>query len=97
RLQIARYPCVELGRGHRLSVDDLEDGVEAGCRPEGRTAGEALVEDRSQRIDVGCRTDVLVPLGLLRRHVRWRPHHRAGVGLTLFAELLGETEVGDLG
>ena len=37
-----------------------------------------LVEDRPQRVDVGALVDDLVAAGLLRRHVRDGPDHRAG-------------------
>ena len=51
----------------------LWDSPGCGFRPE-----TELVEDRAQRVDVGALIDHLVAAGLLGRHVRDGPDHRAG-------------------
>jgi len=66
---------------------------------ERRPAGQALVQQRAQGVDV-CRRSRIAHLArrLLRRHVRRRPHDRArlahvtGIGV----DPLGQAEVGDL-
>ena len=42
-----------------------------------RLPREQLVEQRAERVDVGARVDVALPLDLLGRHVRGRAHERA--------------------
>jgi hypothetical protein len=98
RLQVGRQLRVEPARRHRLVANDLEQGVVDGGGLEGRAAGQALVQDRSQSVHVGQRPDVFFALGLSRRHVRWRSHDGAGLrhgGVAV--EAFGEAEVGDLG
>ncbi len=65
---------------------------------EGRPAGEHLVEDRSQRIDVGRRADLAgQSLRLLGGHVAGRPHDLAADGVAILdLQPLGQAEVGDL-
>ena len=63
-------------------------------------AGEALVEQAAERVDIGARIHRLLP-PLLRRHVRRRAVPLAGLGerqaaLGGLAEQLGDAEVGDL-
>ena len=58
RLQVAGDPGHEPGGRHDLVFDDLADRLDR-CFPlERRTAGEHLVKDRSQRIDVRGRADL---------------------------------------
>ena len=47
---------------------------------DGQLAGEHLVEDHAQGIDVGAVVDLLRMLDLLGGHVLWRAHHLAGAG-----------------
>ena len=49
---------LELPRCDRLSVEDLGEGLHRGGRLERRPAGQQLVEDRSQPVDVDGRTGV---------------------------------------
>ena len=70
---------------------------------ERRGAGQELVEQDAQRIDVGARVDVeVVELGLLGRHVeRCAEHHLMGGVQRLFGQRLmhrlGQAEVDHLG
>ena len=65
---------------------------------ERRPAGEQLVEDGAQRINVGGGADLLGPARrLFGGHVAGRAEDEAGGGLDAFAAPLGEAEVGDLG
>ena len=59
-------------------------------------AGEHLVEDDPERVDVGLRGD-LVAERLLGRDVVGRAEHAAGGGQALRLERAGDAEVGDLG
>ena len=59
-------------------------------------AGEALVQDERQRIQIGGRTG-LVPLALLGRHIRERAEHVAGARERVFARESRSTEIGELG
>src|SRR5262249_14588201 len=65
---------------------------------ERRPAGQALVEDGSQGVDVCGRADRPgAAAGLFRRHVTRRPQDGAGLRLAGgVVEFLGEAEVGDL-
>ncbi len=65
----------------------------------GGPAGQALVEDRSQGINVGSRTDALLVAGrLLRGHVGRGAQDRAGrCQLAILFQTPGHTKVGDLG
>ena len=98
RLQVARDPRLEPRRRHHLLVDDLPEGLHDRRGLEGGPAGEHLVEDRSQRVDVGRRADLAgQPLRLLGGHVAGRPHHLAADGLAVLdLQPLGQAEVGDL-
>ena len=63
---------------------------------ERRPAGEGLVEDRPEGVDVGRRAD-RVALGLLGGHVAGCPHHLAADGRPVRdLEPLRQAEVGDL-
>ena len=84
---------------HRVVVDDLADGLHRRLALEWRTAGEHLVKDRTQGVDVGRRTDVpALPARLLGGHVAGRAHDLAGLGVAVVrVDPLGQAEVGDLG
>ncbi|MCO5168447.1 MAG: hypothetical protein M9894_19070 [Planctomycetes bacterium] len=63
---------------------------------ERRAAGEALVEDRPEAVDVGARVERLVVAhGLLGRHVAGGAQRGAGGGQALVAPGLGDAEVRD--
>ena len=98
-LEVACHPRHESRRGDRVVVNDLADGVDWRLAHEGRTAGEHLVEDRTQGVDVGRRPDVLrLPARLLGGHVAGRAHDLTGRGLLAVRfQPFGQTEVGDLG
>ena len=83
----------------RVLLDDLLDGIHRRDALEGRTAGEHLVEHRAQGVDIGGRSGQFgITAGLLGRHVAWRSHDLAGVGLAFVSlEPLGQAEIGDLG
>ncbi len=70
---------------------------------EWRRAGQKLIQQHAQRVDVAPRVDILVvQLGLLGRHVLQRAHHRPetrvhrALGEPL-AGRLGHAEIDDLG
>ena len=58
-------------------------------------AGERLVEDERERVQVGGRAG-LATERLLGRHVRHRPDHVAGPGERVAAEHASDAEVGEL-
>ena len=58
RLEVARHPRDKLRGGHRVVVDDLPDRLDRRFTLERRAAGEHLVQDGSQGINVGRRPDV---------------------------------------
>jgi hypothetical protein len=99
RFQVVRHLGLDMGRRHRLLGPHLHQGVQHRGSLEGRPAREHLVQDRSQRVDVCRRTDLLaLALRLFGGHVTGRPHDDPAVGLMhVEVELLGEAEVGDLG
>jgi hypothetical protein len=76
----------------------LVDGVHRRRPEERRSAGEKLVQDRPERIQVGLWADALyVATGLLRRHVARRAQKSTALGLAgVVRQSLGETEVCDL-
>ena len=69
----------ELPRGHWRLVQVLQDDVHGAHRRERHLAGEHLVEQDAQRIEVAALIGALVA-GLLRRDVVRRPHEGAGIG-----------------
>ena len=99
RLQVVRDARLELARRHRLLLDDLADGVDRVAGLERRPAGEQLVEDRAQRVDVGGRADVAgLARGLFRGHVAGGAEDGAALGLPrVVVDALGQAEIGDLG
>ena len=73
---------------------------------DGRAAGEQLIQDRAQGVDVAARVDVWRGPGLLRAHVLRRAQDHAGLRGQLSAEhervhggseRLGDAEVDHLG
>ncbi len=63
-----------------------------------RSAGQGLVEDGTEGVDIRQRPDgAVLPLGLLGSHVTGRANDLAGEGLPLFLQTLGQPEVGNLG
>ena len=64
----------------------------------GGPAGQQLVQDRAQGVDVGERPDLLgLALGLLGGHVAGRAQDRVGRRQAASVQRLGQAEVGDLG
>ena len=57
RLQVARQPRLQPRRRDRLGRLDLLERLQRRRRPERRPAGQQLVEDRPQGVDVGRRAD----------------------------------------
>ena len=99
RLGGPRQSRLEPRRRDRVAVTDLHERLHGRRRPERRPAGQELVEDGPQSVDVGRRADQpRVSLGLLRGHVAGRAEDRVGPGDRLSGvEHLGQTEVGHLG
>ena len=89
----------KFGGWHRFVTDHLHHGVHGVRRPKRRSAGQALVQDRPERVDVGGRAhDVRSALGLFGGHVAGRAQNGAGRGEALGGiASAGEAEVGDLG
>jgi hypothetical protein len=95
RLEIARDVAVQQARGRRIDLPDLSDGVDGAVGPERRAAGEQLVQDRAQPVDVAARVG-LASGGLFGRHVAGRSHRAAARGQgSVDRHPVGETEVGD--
>jgi hypothetical protein len=99
RLQVARHARLERPRRHRLARLDLLQRLQQGGRLERRPAGQALVEDGAQGVDVGGRPHPLRLAGhLLRRHVARRAQDGAGLRMgRLGVQLAGQAEIGDPG
>ena len=83
----------------RVVVNDLDERVQGRLGLERRPAGEHLVEDGPQRIDIGRGTDLLAPPAcLFRGHVAGRSEDVAGHRRTRAAgDQLRQAEVDDLG
>ncbi len=97
RLQVARDLELELRWRHRLLLEDLDDGLHRRRPFERRPAGEHLVEDRSQGIDVGRGAHVLgLPSGLLGRDVAGRAQDLSGFGGSVLLQVFGQAEIRDL-
>ena len=95
-VQVAGELGAGLARRGRLLVHVRPEESDVGCPRERRLAGQALVEDAAERVQVGARVDV-VPGDLLGRDVLQRaddvarrgdPAQRAGA--------LGQAEVGEV-
>ena len=94
--QLAIGPRVHQPRRQRLLLEHQQHGVDRRSRLKRRPAGEHLVENRAQAIDVAGRSELTATAGgLLRGHVARRAENRAGerqirVGL----DPLGQAEIG---
>jgi hypothetical protein len=97
RLQVARQPRHQPAGRHRLVGQHLQHRVERRLGPERRAAGQALVEDGAQGVDVGGGADLLrLARRLLRRHVGGGAEDGAGLRLAAdVVQALGQAEVGD--
>ena len=91
-------PPGSTARGRAGSCSSTCSSVSSGvAAAERRPAGEQLVQDRPQAVDVGRRRQPLLAAGLLRGHVRRRADDRPGLrqaGVAL--DPLGQPEVGDV-
>src|SRR5579871_2899445 len=87
------------GWRYGILAADLLHRAQGGFAAERWPAGEHLVEDCPEGVDIGGRTDFTrLAEGLLRSHVTRCPERGSGRGLADFAiEQLGQAEVGDLG
>ena len=101
RLEVARDSRIERSRPGRLLLAHLPQRLENRIGPERRLAGQQLVEDHAERVDIDSRRDRLASaLSLLGSHVARRPHDRAGRGESArFRRFdpLGQAEVGHQG
>ncbi len=76
-------------------ADDLQHHRQGGIGTERHLAGQHLVENNAQGINVGGRADVRQSFGLFRSHVGRRPNPHAGPGHPLFhSHHLGNAKVG---
>ncbi len=98
-LQVTRHAGHQPRGRQRLGLDHLDQRLQRGGALEGRPAREALVQDRSQRINVGGFLDLLVAsAGLLRGHVGGGAHDRPRQRLALLhIEALGQPKIRHLG
>ncbi len=101
RFKIVRNSRIERTRSGRLLLAHLPQSLENRIGPERRLAGQQLVEDHAQRVDVDGRRDRLTSaLSLLGCHVARGPHDRSRRGdAAPFRRLdpLGQAEVGHQG
>jgi hypothetical protein len=90
---------VQAPRGDGLFVEDLQGGLHGRVGAERRAAGEQLVQDGAEGVDVGGGAyGPVVAARLLGGHVARGAQHGAALGESAVAfEALGEAEVGDLG
>jgi hypothetical protein len=97
--KVARKFGLEARRGNRLLPNDEEHRVHRCLALEGETAGQHLVQDDAQRVDVGRGADRhAAAVDLLGCHVVRRADDLAAAGqVFLVVERPGEAEVGDLG
>ncbi len=78
--QPRRHPGLRLARGlGHLAADHRHRQARHGVGRERRRAVERLIESDTEAELVGARVGRQAEV-LLRRHVRWRPHHRALLG-----------------
>jgi hypothetical protein len=97
RLEVAVHRGVQGPRPFRLALDDLQERVERRLGLERRPAGEQLVEDGPQAVDVGGRGQPFFAAGLLRRHVARRAQDGpAARPPGIAGRALGQAEVGDV-
>src|SRR5262249_40597069 len=85
---------VEPPRRYRLLVEDQKQRVDRGGGAEGRTAGQALIEDGAQAIDVAGRAERTATAGgLLGRHVAGRADDGTRLRQTAALDALGQPKV----
>lgn len=82
-------------QGNILSASNRGGNRTGGRVAERRMAGGHLVENRSQRPDIGAMVG-LVSRQLFRRHIRERTHHLMRCGQPRFVCDAGQTEIEDL-
>ena len=95
RVECGRDIRVPGARCGRLLGELLERDRDCGVAFERHAAGQALVQDHADRVEVRCRSDVEA-FGLLRREVVDRAEDRPGFG-DLRQPGAGDAEVGDRG
>ena len=88
----------DLAGRDRLLLDELSERLGDRRGPEWGPAGQELIQDRTQAIDVGRRADPATD-SLLGRHVGWRAHHgtRGRQAAGPIVGPLDQAEVGDVG
>src|SRR5262249_3720114 len=97
-LQVGRDARVGLSRGPRRQLPHLPESRDRSLGPERRAAGEQLVEDGAQAVDVAGGGEDRVAARLLRGDVARRADDRRGRGRARAGvEPLREAEVGDVG
>ena len=98
RFEVARQAWSEQVRRERIVVRDLMQHIRQRLALERRTAGEQMIENRTERIHIAAPADrAALPFRLLRRNVIRRTQHlpaQREVGFSFKA--LGETEVCDV-
>ena len=96
--QVAIDVRVEQARRGRVALQHLHHGVHRRLGLEGRPAGQALVEDGAEAVNVGGGAQLLdAPGGLLGGHVARRAEDGAGARLlAVVVQPLGQAEVGDV-
>ncbi len=98
RVQVSRHLRIALSGRQRSFSNDGEQRVEVGFAQQRRPAGEQLVEDGAQAVNVrGGGQPLPGGAGLFRGHVRGRADDGLGLGQAAFLlEALGQAEVGEL-
>jgi hypothetical protein len=98
-LQVSRQVVAQPRGGDRLGPQHLAEQITAIVPLERRAAGEQLVQDGPQRVDIDGRAQLAdLARGLFRSHVGWRAQDGAGLSPGgVCAGELGEAEVGDPG
>ena len=86
----------EARRPLELALDVQHEHVHGVLGVERLAAGDQLVEDDAERIEVGFVGDVAFALALLRRHVGGGADGAVGGGQGGDVEVLGDAEVGEL-
>jgi hypothetical protein len=97
-LEVSRHARNQLRGSHQFVVDNLPNRLDGRFALERGAAGEHLVQDGAEGIDISRRPDVpRMPPGLLRGHVAWRAHDLAGhrVAIVRIGQL-GQSEIRDL-
>src|SRR5262245_5907640 len=96
RLQIARHLGLKTPYRHRFLFEHLVERLERGGSAERRTAGQQLIEDGAEGVDVGRGTDgTALPGRLFGGHVAGRAHDVAGPRLARSTAKPRQAEVSD--